>query len=59
MDVIVQSGLGIGWEAWQQLLDDVLCLYLLVAFELAKLLVQMTEEGVHFHVVCEVSATEL
>lgn len=59
MDVVVQGGLGVGREAWQQLLDDVLCLYLLVAFELAKLLAQMAEEGVHLHVVCEVSAMEL
>ena len=48
-----------GREAWQQLLDDVLCLDLLMTFELAKPLVEVTEKSVHFHVVCEVSAMEL
>ena len=59
MNIIIKGGLGVSREAWQQLLDDVLVLNLLVAFKLSKPLVQMTQQGMELKWVFEVSVTKL
>ena len=46
MYVVVEGSLGVRREAWQQLLDDVLVLNLLMALKLAELLVEVAQEGV-------------
>ena len=59
MDVVVQRCLGIRREAWQQLLDDVLVLNLLVGLEHSEPAVQVVQKGLHLQRVREVSAMEL
>ncbi len=59
MYVIVESGLGVGREPWQQLLDDVLILDFLMALELAKLLVEVPQKCTQLEGVRKVCAMQL
>lgn len=59
MDVILQSCLSIGREAWQQLLDDVLCLYLLMALELTKPAEEVVQKRVQLGGIGEVCIVKL
>ena len=59
MNVILQRGLGVRREAWQELLDDVLVLNLFVALELLEATVEAAQEFLHGHKVCKVRAMQL
>lgn len=59
MDVIIQSRLGVGREAWQQFLDNVLVLDFLVRLELSEPAVQVTQEILHCCRIQEVCVVEL